>query len=173
MKKTIAITGIMMLFLGCGVSKELPTVEQVDIKKYAGIWYEIARLPNRFEKGLSCVTATYSLKKDGEIGVLNSGYLKKKDKNKTINGTAEIRDKAFPGRLKVTFFKPFYGDYYIIDLDDAYQYALVGSPSRDFLWVLSRKPKMEEQLYNRLLQKAKALDFPIEAMELIDQSCAL
>lgn len=153
-------------------NKDLHTVEKVDIAKYTGVWYEIARLPNRFEKGLECVTATYSLKKNGKIKVLNKGYsIKNKGEFKTAEGTAWIPDPEYPGRLKVRFFWPFSGDYYIIALDQDYKYALVGDPSRKYLWVLSRTRDMDGTVYKELLNIATDNGFDVENIIEINQDC--
>jgi len=152
-------------------TQDLPTVDQVELSKYAGTWYEIARLPNNFEEGLECVTATYTLKKNGKIQVLNKGYSAKKGKYKTARGTALVPDPAFPGRLKVTFFWPFYGNYYIMALDKDYQYALVGDPSRKYLWVLARSKSLEEPVYAELLEHARNLGFDTDRVLKINQGC--
>ena len=121
MYRYIILFGALLGLISCKASMELQTVEKVDIDSYLGTWYEIARLPNSFEKGLECVTATYSLKENGKIEVLNKGYSAEKKKGfDTAKGTAWIPDPDYPGRLKVTFFWPFSGDYYIISLDEAY-----------------------------------------------------
>lgn len=161
-----------LLFTNCKNSAPLPTVSEVDLQKYSGTWYEIARFPNRFERGLECVTAEYSPKENGNIRVVNSGV--KKDKPGKIDkasGTAWVPDPAYPGRLKVRFFWPFAGDYYIIALDDGYRYVLVGSPDRDYLWILSREKTLEESIYNELLQIAAKNGFDVSKLEMIDQSC--
>ena len=116
--KMVYLVLLSMASISSGMTaQDLPTVDRVDIRKYSGTWYEIARLPNSFEKGLECVTATYTLKSNGKIEVLNKGYSAKKDKFQTAKGTALVPDPAYPGRLKVTFFWPFYGNYYIMELD--------------------------------------------------------
>jgi apolipoprotein D and lipocalin family protein len=133
--------------------KPLAVVPSVDLGKYVGRWYEIARLPNRFEKKcVSSVTATYTLRPDGNIDVLNeckkaSGELKK------AKGKAKVVDKESNAKLKVTFFWPFYGDYWILDLGANYEYAVVGDESRKYLWILSRTPQIDEALYQKLLAK--------------------
>lgn len=152
-------------------AQELPTVEKVDLSKYAGMWYEIARLPNSFEKGLECVTATYTLKSNGKIEVLNKGYSAEKGKYKTAKGTAQVPDMAYPGRLKVTFFWPFYGKYYIMALDENYQYVLVGDPSRKYLWILSRSRTLDEPIYSELMALAKTQGFDTDQVIRIDQNC--
>lgn len=152
-------------------AQELPTVDKVDLLQYAGTWYEIARLPNSFEKGMTCVTATYTLKDNGKVKVLNRGYLADKGKYKTARGTAWVPDGDYPGRLKVTFFWPFAGNYYIMALDEGYAYALVGDPSRKYLWVLARTKTLEESIYTELMALAKSKGFDVEQVMRIDQSC--
>lgn len=153
--------------------KTLTTVRDVDINKYSGKWYEIARLPNSFEKGLVCVTANYGMRDDGKISVINAG--RKEDdisKVKSVQGKAWVPDKNEPGRLKVQFFWPFAGGYYIFHLDqENYQYALVGNPSRKFLWILARTPKIEESLYQELLDIARKNEFAIEKLIKVRQDC--
>ncbi len=172
MKNYILIIIVMISFLSCKTSKELPTVEVVDINKYAGTWYEIARLPNKFEKGLTCVSATYTLKSNEKIEVLNKGYfLDEKGKFKDIKGTAWVPNVKFQGRLKVRFFWPFAGDYYIISLDENYKYALVGDPSRKYLWILSKNKNLDNKIYSELLEVAKINGFSIEKLIIINQEC--
>lgn len=131
--------------------KELPVVPSVDLAKYAGQWYEIARLPNRFEKNcVSSVTANYSLRGDGKIDVINQ-CRKASGKLESAKGKAKVVDKRSNAKLKVTFFWPFYGDYWILDLGSDYEYSVVGDKSRKYLWILSRTPQMDEALYERLL----------------------
>ncbi|MFC1771692.1 lipocalin family protein [Candidatus Margulisiibacteriota bacterium] len=131
----------------------------MNFNKYLGAWHEIARLPNWFEKDLVGVTATYSLKENGDIEVLNQGYIKSLDgKHKKAIGNAWIPDKTKTGRLKVSFFGPFSADYIVIDIDKDYQYALVGS-GENYLWILSRKPILNKEIYPDLVAKAKELGF--------------
>lgn len=161
----------MASLLSCRTMQDLPTVEKVDLNQYAGLWYEIARLPNSFEKGLECVTAQYAPDSKGKIEVLNRGYSSEKGTYKTARGTARVPDLAYPGRLKVTFFWPFAGNYYIIDLDEQYRHALVGDPSRKYLWVLSRTRTMEAAVYDALLDKAESHGFETGQVIKINQSC--
>jgi apolipoprotein D and lipocalin family protein len=149
--------------------RPLPTVAVADKQRYSGKWYEIARLPNSFEKGLECVTATYSVLPGGSIGVLNRGV--KNGKARSIKGRASAPDPDRPGRLKVTFFWPFSGDYWIIALDGDYQYALVGDPSRKYLWVLSRSKTLAEPTYNYLLSLAAENSFPVKKMLKVPHGC--
>lgn len=162
----------MMNLFSCQPTKDLPTVHDLDIDKYLGQWYEIARLPNSFEKGLDCVTANYSLKKNGKIEVINKGFLIEDRPNfKIANGTAWRPDNNKEGQLKVTFFWPFAGKYYVITLDEDYQYALVGDPSRKYLWILSRSKTMEPEILNGLMQTAKTNGFDTEQMIMVNQTC--
>ncbi len=162
----------MASFLSFKTTEELSTVKNVDLNQYAGLWYEIARFPNSFEKGLECVTATYTLKDNGKIEVLNKGHVSEnKQKVKTAKGTARIPDVNFPGQLKVSFFWPFSGDYYIIALDKNYQYALVGDPSRKYLWVLSKNKTLEPAIYDNLLDIAQKNGFDTSKLVKINQDC--
>jgi apolipoprotein D and lipocalin family protein len=142
-------------------TKSIPPVEGVDINRYLGVWYEIARLPHRFEKDLVGVTATYALKPNGEIEVLNQGYVKTlQGRHKTAKGRARIPDPKQTGLLKVSFFWFFWADYKIIELDwENYSYAVVTSKTKDYLWILGRTPKMDEALYNRLVDFAGEYGF--------------
>jgi apolipoprotein D and lipocalin family protein len=146
------------------------TVKEVDIERYAGTWYEIARFPHSFEKDLVGVTATYTLKNDGKIKVVNQGYVKTLDgRLKKTEGKAKIPDPKEPGKLKVSFFLFFFSDYFIMELDKDYQYALVGSSSDKYLWILSRTPRMSEDNLTMLIDKAKKRGYEIEKLEMVLQ----
>lgn len=150
----------------------LETVKQLDINKYLGTWYEIARLPNSFEKGLECVTANYTLMENGKIQVLNKGYLiEDNSKFKTAKGKAYVPDNNEPAKLKVTFFWPFYGDYWVLALDQNYQYAMVGDESRKYLWILAREPLLDEDVYSALIEDAKSKQFETKKMIRVNQKC--
>jgi apolipoprotein D and lipocalin family protein len=143
---------------------ELAVVGNVDLSRYAGRWYEIARLPNRFEKKCAdSVTATYTLRSDGKVDVVNR-CRKANGEYTTAKGKAKIVDKKTNAKLKVTFFWPFYGDYWILDLGPNYEYAVVGAPNRDYLWILSRTPQLDEQLYQRLLRELATRGFATDRM---------
>lgn len=143
---------------------DLEVVESVDLSRYVGRWYEIARLPNRFEKKCAdSVTADYALRPDGKIEVVNR-CRKTNGEYATAKGKAKIVDKKTNAKLKVTFFWPFYGDYWILDLGPNYENAVVGDPSRDYLWILSRKPRMDEAVYQQLLAKMQTRGFKTELM---------
>ena len=146
------------------------TVRNVDIKRYMGKWYEIARYPHSFEKGLTGVTATYKLLSNGRIEVTNSGYKNTLDgKLKTAKGKAKIPDQNDPAKLKVSFFLFFYGDYYILELDPDYQWVLIGSSSDKYLWILSRTPSLDPVIYNSLLENAKNRGYDINKLIKVPQ----
>jgi apolipoprotein D and lipocalin family protein len=139
--------------------KTLEVVPHVDLKKYLGKWYEIAHLPARFQEGCDETTATYALSEDGSISVLNECI--KDGKAKQAKGKAKVVDKDSGAKLKVTFFWPFYGDYWIINLGKDYDYSVVGTPNRKYLWILCRTPKMDDKLYSQLIESVKSRGFNV------------
>ena len=160
----IIASAIMGVMVPDSHKSELEVVSSVDLSRYVGRWYEIARLPNRFEKKCAdSVTATYALRPDGKIDVVNR-CRKSSGEYTTAKGKAKIVDKKTNAKLKVTFFWPFYGDYWILDLGSNYEYAVVGDPSREYLWILSRTPRIEAALYQQLLGKMAARGFKTERM---------
>ncbi|PKP34176.1 MAG: lipocalin [Bacteroidetes bacterium HGW-Bacteroidetes-17] len=141
------------------------TVQNFELEKYLGKWYEIARFPHSFEKGLVGVTATYSIRADGKIKVVNQGYKNSLDgKLKTAIGKAYIPNPDDPAKLKVSFFLFFYGDYYIMELDSDYQWVLIGSSSSKYFWILSRTPKLEIKVLEMLLMNAKNRGYDTEQL---------
>ena len=147
-----------------GGKDELEVVQSVDLSRYVGRWYEISRLPNGFQKKCAdMVTANYTMRADGKIEVINR-CRKASGEYATAKGRAKIVDKKTNAKLKVTFFWPFYGDYWILDLGPNYEYAVVGEPGRKYLWILSRSPQMDEAVYQQLLQKMAAQGFNTELM---------
>jgi lipocalin len=144
------------------------TVKELDLQRYMGTWYEIARLDHRFERGLVGVTATYSMREDGKIRVLNQGYKNKLDgKLSVAEGKAKLTDE--PGKLKVSFFWIFYADYFVMELDQNYQWALIGSKLDKYLWILSRTPKLEESVKNLILGKAKNRGYDTSKLIWVEQ----
>lgn len=142
------------------MATEVTVVPSVDLAKYAGKWHEIARFPNRFQKDCaSDTTATYTLRPDGKISVLNQ--CRKADGSiKTAKGTARLADAKGPNsKLKVTFFWPFYGDYWILALDPDYQWVLIGEPERKYLWILARQPRVDDALYKSIVDRAAQQGF--------------
>jgi len=146
------------------------TVQSFDLDRYLGTWYEIARYPHSFEKNLQGVTATYSIRKDGKIKVLNQGYKGGLDgpKDEAV-GKAKPNRNGKPGQLRVSFFWIFYGDYFVMELGKGYQWALVGSKSDNFLWILSRTPKLDEELYQSILDKAINRGYNLTDLQKVDQ----
>jgi apolipoprotein D and lipocalin family protein len=145
----------------------LNVVPHVDLERYLGKWYEIARLPTKFEEGCTEITANYSLLKDGGVSVLNQ--CNKRGKAKQAKGKAKIVDKTTGAKLKVTFFWPFYADYWIIKLGADYEYAIVGTPNRKYLWILSRTPQINNKTLSELTEFAKAKDFDISRLIMTPQ----
>ncbi len=149
----------------------LPTVDSVDLKKYSGSWYEIASIPNSFQRGCYCTKATYGFVENADyISVLNQCR-----KNSETGNISQAHGKAFivphsgNAKLKVQFFWPFLGDYWIIAIDSnaqqKYQYAMVGQPNRDYLWILSRKPTLSKHIYDKLLAIAQQKKFDITRLK--------
>ncbi len=137
-------------------SPPLDVVSSVDLKRYMGTWYEIASYPTSFQKGCTATKATYALLDDGRVDALNECKRGAPEAEPSrAKGKAKVVDGATNAKLKVTFFWPFYGDYWIIDLGKDYEYAVVGHPSRKYLWILSRAPRMGEDLYGRILERLK------------------
>jgi apolipoprotein D and lipocalin family protein len=172
MKKTLLILVTTMLFSSVQAQKTPSVVSSVDLKRYCGTWYEIARLPNFFERKLKCASATYSLREDGRITVVNKGnYISDPQKSTSSKGVAWIPDKNSPAKLKVQFFWPFSGDYWIMYLDDDYRYVLVGDPSNKYLWILAREKKMEDATYSVLLKKAIDNGYDVKTIIKVEQDC--
>jgi len=145
--------------------EELTTVSFVDLSRYMGRWYEIARLPQSFQKDCTAVTADYRLLESGRVEVINKCRKKTIDgREVTAKGRARVVDKATNSKLEVSFFWPFWGDYWIFELGQNYEYAVVGSPDKGSLWVLSRTSKMDEQLLKDLLDKKQRQGFDISKM---------
>jgi apolipoprotein D and lipocalin family protein len=149
--------------------KPLKTVDKVDVKRYMGKWYEIAAFPMRFERNCTCTTAEYTLNDDGTVLVDNRCFNAKKKKWEGATATGFVQDTTTNAQLAVQFFWPFKGDYYIIALADDYSYAMVGAPSRKYLWILSRTPRMSEATYDRLTRIAAENGFDVRKLEMTKQ----
>ena len=144
--------------------KGVSPIANFDATRYLGKWYEVARLENRFERGLEQVTATYGERDDGGLSVLNRGYDPVKGVWKQSEGKAYFTGIPTTAALKVSFFGPFYGGYNVIALDDNYQYALVSGPNRDYLWILSRTPTIPESVKQNYLNIARELNFQVDQL---------
>jgi lipocalin len=167
------LIAIILFSISCKTQQPIidkTVVKELDINKYLGTWYELARLDHSFERNLVGVKAEYSLREDGKIKVVNSGYKKTLDgKYSEAIGKAKIPDPNIPSKLKVSFFWNFYGDYFVMELDKDYQWALIGSKSDDFLWILSRKPKVADELYEELLNKLRKRGYDTEKLIKVPQ----
>jgi lipocalin len=171
--KRNALTLFAMILFSSAQSEKIPSVvSKVDLNRYMGMWYEIARLPNYFERKLKCTSANYTLRDDGRITVLNKGnYLTDPQKSTSSKGVAWIPDKNSPAKLKVQFFWPFSGDYWIMELDKEYRYVLVGDPATRYLWILAREKKMDDTTYNMLLKKAIDNGYDVKSIIRVEQDC--
>ena len=159
--RILALLATVAFSVGCATSppEGVSPVTDFEVSRYLGKWYEIARLDHGFERGLSNVTAEYSLNQNGTIKVLNGGYDSRRGRWSSAEGKAKFRGDESIGSLKVSFFGPFYGGYHIAKLDESYQYALVVGPTKEFLWVLAREPTLDENTYQNLLDTAESLGF--------------
>lgn len=162
---------LLPLLAGCtGLPDGVEAVEGFELERYLGRWYEIARLDHRFERGLTSVTATYSLRDDGGVRVVNRGYDVREGEWQEAVGKAYFVDEPQVGRLKVSFFGPFYGGYNIIALDrENYEYSLVAGPNRSYLWILARSPELAPEIVEQLVGKAERLDFPVDELIFVEQ----
>lgn len=156
---------------GClGVPEGAQPVEGFELERYLGTWYEIARLDHSFERGLSSVTAQYSLRDDGGVRVINRGFDAKDNGWSEAEGKAYFVGEPSVGMLKVSFFGPFYGAYNIIALDQqAYQWSLVVGPDTDYLWILARTPTLDPAVIEQLVAEAKRLGFKAESLIFVNQ----
>lgn len=155
----LASSMLLLLFSSRFKEKNIVAVKPFDQNKYLGKWFEIARLDYSWEANLDHVTATYSLKEDGKIKVDNKGYNVKKEKWEESIGKAKPAGDPAEGKLKVSFFGPFYAAYNVVAIDPAYQYALVAGESTKYLWILSRKETIPEDIKEDYLKKAQALGY--------------
>ncbi len=161
---------VVFFLAGCvGIPDAVSPVTGFQLERYLGKWYEIARLDHSFERGLTRVTAEYSLRSDGGVKVLNRGYSPSKKVWKEAEGKAYFVTTADQGYLKVSFFGPFYGSYVVFELDrDNYQYALVCGPNKSYLWMLARSPEVPDALKKTLTDKAAALGFDTSQLIFVD-----
>jgi apolipoprotein D and lipocalin family protein len=158
-----AVVAAVLLAAAVGCSTRVPEgiepVKGFDVQRYMGKWYEIARLDHSFERGMERVTATYALQPDGTVSVLNRGFDTRRNEWREADGTARFLGPSDVAALKVSFFGPFYGGYNVVDLDPAYQHALVVGPDRSYMWILSRVPNPPRAEIERLVAHAASLGF--------------
>jgi apolipoprotein D and lipocalin family protein len=169
-RNLVILLVILLILIGCvKIPDGVTPVDHFSLDRYLGKWYEIARLDHSFERGLSRVTADYSLREDGSVRVLNRGYSEKEQEWKQAEGKAYFVQDADQGFLKVSFFGPFYGSYIVFELDhENYQYALVSGPDKSYLWILARFPVLDRGLLDRLMAKAAAIDFDTSRLIFVD-----
>lgn len=169
-RATAFVTAVALLAAGCtGAPEGVEPVTGFELDRYLGTWYEIARLDHRFERGLSNITADYSLRDDGGVRVLNRGYRAEEGEWAEAEGKAYLVGAEDVGQLKVSFFGPFYGGYNVIELDrDGYRYSMVAGPDRSYLWILSRSPDLDDAILERLLAKAGDLGFPLGEVIMVE-----
>lgn len=170
MRSTVRVLVVLCL-LGLPFSSviampgDAKAVTNFSLERYLGKWYEVARLDHRFERGLSQVTATYSMRDDGGVRVMNHGYKKKKSKWSDAEGKAYLVETPDIGRLKVSFFGPFYGAYNIIELDqEDYSYALIIGNNTKYMWILAREPELDPVILEKLLKRARDLGFATDEL---------
>lgn len=161
---------LLLVLSGCaGTPENVSPVGGFEVERYLGRWYEIARLDHAFERGLEQVTADYSLRDDGGLRVVNSGYDRARQRWKEAEGKAYFTGARDVGSLKVSFFGPFYGGYNIIELDrQDYEYALVAGPDRSYLWILARQPALDASITRHLVAKASGLGFDTDALIFVE-----
>jgi apolipoprotein D and lipocalin family protein len=172
--KQLPATSLVLVTALLGACVELPEkvepVQGFDAQRYLGTWYEVARLDHSFERGLSNVTANYSLRDDGGIKVINRGCDSEKGEWDQAEGKAYFVREQDKGFLKVSFFGPFYGTYAVFDLDQQdYQYSFVSGPDTDYLWLLSRTPEVSDNVRADFLQQAEKLGFATEELIWVEQ----
>ncbi len=166
----IALLLSSLLLAGClGRPDGVSPVEQLDTQRYLGTWYEVARLDHSFERGLSNVTADYSMREDGGLRVINRGYSAEEGDWQQAEGRAYTIEEDQPGHLKVSFFGPFFGSYVVFELDPDYQYAFVAGNTTNYLWLLARTPSVSDALKTHFLQRAETLGFEVEDLIFVDQ----
>ena len=165
MRSYLLLLFSLLLSACTGLPEGVRPVDGFDVNNYLGKWYEIARLDHSFERGLVNVTAEYTLEEDGRVRVINKGYRPAENAWETVEGIAAFVGAADVGRLKVSFFGPFYGGYNIIALDKAaYQYALVCGPSRSYLWILARERHLPADTLENLLARARKAGFATDVL---------
>jgi apolipoprotein D and lipocalin family protein len=171
MKPFALLTTLLLLLAGCtGLPKGIEPVTGFDQDRYLGTWYEIARLDHSFERGLSQVTAEYTLNDDGSIKVINRGYSAEKGEWKEAQGRAKFVGDSDVGHLKVSFFGPFYASYVVFELDDDYSTAYITGYNRNYLWLMSRTPEVSEEVLEAFRARAEAEGFELGELIVVEQS---
>lgn len=168
--KEFSLVILMLVLAGCvSVPDGLSYVTDFNGQRYMGKWYEVARIDNRFEKGLTQVTAEYSIEESGKITVINRGFDAENDEWKQAEGKAYFVNSNTEGYLKVSFFGPFYSPYVVFELDDNYDYAFVSGADKDYLWLLSRAPVVGEDVKHKFMSTSAELGFDINKVIWVKQ----
>lgn len=161
---TLSFVGLCLINGCTGIPKGLEPVNNFEVERYLGTWYEIARLDHPFERGLSNISAHYSLREDGGVRVINQGYMDEEAEWNLAEGKAYFIETPDVARLKVSFFGPFYGGYNVIALGEGYDYALISGPDLTYLWILAREQSLAPEIQDELVAKAKEAGFNTEAL---------
>lgn len=172
MVKSAIVIFIPFILAGCAtIPSGVEAVRGFDVARYQGRWYEIARLDHSFERGLSDVSATYALRSDGGIDVRNKGFDNRSGRWREAKGRAYFLKDRTVGRLKVSFFWPFYGGYNVIALDqEKYSYALVCGPNRSYLWILAREKTLGRSVIDKLVRTSRDLGFNVEGFIFVEHN---
>ena len=172
LQSALAAVAIPILAGSCtGLPEGVTPVDDFDVNRYLGTWYEIARLDHSFERGLDQVTAEYTLREDGSLRVVNRGYSAEKSEWKEAEGKAYFVAGDNTGHLKVSFFGPFYGSYVVFELDSKrYRYAFVAGYNKSYLWLLSRTPDLGEAVVERFLSRSEELGFDTDNLIFVDHT---
>ncbi|MGI1987120.1 lipocalin family protein [Shewanella glacialipiscicola] len=170
MRKLLLVISVFLLSGCLGMPKYVEPVNNFELNRYLGKWYEIARLDHSFERGLSQVSAEYSLKDDGGVMVINRGFSSEKNAWKEAEGKAYFVNGDTEGYLKVSFFGPFYGSYVVFELDhENYQYAFISGPDTDYLWLLARTPTVPPEVLQKFVEMSKARGFNTDDLIYVQQ----
>lgn len=169
MRRLVTALLFAVVLSGCvGLPPGVSPVSNFDQQRYLGVWYEIARLGHRFERGLKSVTAEYSARADGGVQVRNKGYSTSKNEWKEAEGKAYFVGDTDTGHLKVSFFGPFYGSYAVFALDENYQHAFIAGYNTSYLWLLSRTPEIDKSVRDDFVAKATALGFDTDELIFVE-----
>jgi len=170
MHERLLVMVLMAVLTGCtGMPDGVSPVDQFELPRYLGKWYEVARLDHSFERGLSDVSASYSMREDGGVKVLNRGFSATEQSWSEAEGKAYFVGEPDQAHLKVSFFGPFYGSYVVFELDPDYQHAFISGNTHGYLWLLARTPEVDEAVRERFIQRADALGFAVEELIWVDQ----
>lgn len=173
MKRFASLLALALLSVSCGPgTSPADPVTGFEADRYLGTWYEVARLPHRFERGLTDVTATYTKNEDGTIKVLNRGWKVSKERWTDAEGKARFTRTPDIGQLEVSFFGPFYGLYTVVELDPEYQWAMVVGPGTGYFWILSRTPELDERVVERMIARAGEIGIDTSKIERVSHERA-